>query len=80
MLRENCDRHQELVNSIKDIECRIRTIEALQLAYNEKFITLFNNSETMLSDFKEFSKFIKAGLGSFIFMLLGFLIWYIQKL
>ena len=65
--------HDCQAEAIKDIEKRLRNVESLQLAYNEKFVILFQKLDDIHKSFKWF-------IGVLIVTLIGFFVWYIQSL
>ena len=68
-----CIVHDCQADTIKDLEKRVRTVEALQLAYNEKFIILFQKLDDVVS-------MIKKLIGGIALIGVGFIIWYIQSI
>ena len=80
MDREVCPRHSELADNVKEMDRRLRIVESLQLAHNEKFVSLYNKMDDMQEGFRDLKKTILGGMGTTIVILLGFILWYIKSL
>ena len=65
--------HDCQAETLKELEKRVRHIEALQLAYNEKFVMLFQKLDEVVS-------MIKKLIGGIALTGVGFIIWYIKSL
>lgn len=79
-----CERHIEIVEQIDDLEERIRYLELADTKTSERLNNLIGRVERLVQSLERFMNqcrnFVIGASGTIILTLLGFLLWYIQKL
>jgi hypothetical protein len=81
---EQCNRHVEIVESIDDLEERVRYLEIRDTATSERLDNLIQKVEKLVTTIEVFMsntrKLIMGISGTAIMVLVGFFFWYIEKL
>jgi hypothetical protein len=76
---EPCNRHEDLISTLKDHETRINLLEKSDVRSEEQYTTMFKWLERIENGVNSINKLIIGGMGAIILVLLSFFVWYVQR-